>query len=980
MKWVDYRNTILSTVDAEAFYLSELPEGARHGDAEYKTQCPFAELHDGGVDKNPSFTVNLTTGVYYCNTCHSKGNIHTYYKNKYHVSAKEAWFFFGDQLGLPRPDGDELYSDTIDPEVAFRYHKDLLEIGGNTLDFLLNERCLTMDVINRFQIGWNGERYTIPIYDLNGRLVNIRLYTRMPVDGRQKVLNYVDENGNHFGGTQLYGIENLQSYSHYIIVAEGEMDRLCCEAHNIRAVTSTSGAGTWKQEWNELFKNVDKTFACYDNDRAGYEANGKLLRRVGKYTEVAILQWPEDFKQKGDITDYFAEGHSRADFLNMLNTCATTRMEDEDVDTEVDDSDAIETNLLHSTDAKYAHKRIKMPVMVSGKTAQPGLYPSRVLCTCTSNDQDGKMCNYCPLAEGPVQIDFKADSNAPLAMIECTDEVQENFIRKQTGVPNRCHKFSIETVSLGNLEEIRMVPIADTQFTFDRDTEHVVRTGYYMGRGIKTNCRYTITGYMHNNPKNQRATFIFDKAYPEHDAITEFKVTDEVKRNLDVLKLHSGQEVWDKMNEIHKDFEYNVTRVWHRRSVAMAVDLIYHTPLHFYFQKQFIKRGWGECLIIGDSGQAKSTVVEMLMRHFGLGEMLSGESSKRTGIAYSTQQVGNSWVLIWGALPLNDGGLVAIDEFSGLSTDDIAELSEIRSAGVCKVRNVVTDETSARTRAIYISNPRSGRPLSSETYGVQAILKLFGTAEDVRRLDLAVGVASGEVDTSIINAEYDAMAPVEHMYTSEICKTAVMWAWSRTPEQIQITDDATKLILHYANQLSMKYSATVPLVEPADMRLKLARLSVAAAARLASTDESYENIVVKPEHVQFIVDFLQDVYDSPALQYDALSQNALNKEKMDEPRIKLLRKKMLQLPLIDFNAAVDGALMTAWLSPRELQIQINADALSTNQYLHFLLSNYLIENLNRGGYKRTMAGEIFLRDLQAHPFTQEEMDRARNGM
>ena len=125
MKWTEYRNKILESVDVEAFYLNELPDGTRHGDAEYKTRCPFPELHEGGVDNSPSFTVNLDSGVYYCNTCHSKGNIHTYYRAKYNKTSKEAWFFFGDALGFARPDGEELYSDTIDPEIALKWHNDL---------------------------------------------------------------------------------------------------------------------------------------------------------------------------------------------------------------------------------------------------------------------------------------------------------------------------------------------------------------------------------------------------------------------------------------------------------------------------------------------------------------------------------------------------------------------------------------------------------------------------------------------------------------------------------------------------------------------------------------------------------------------------------------------------------------------------------------------------------------------------------------
>jgi hypothetical protein len=186
---------------------------------------------------------------------------------------------------------------------------------------------------------------------------------------------------------------------------------------------------------------------------------------------------------------------------------------------------------------------------------------------------------------------------------------------------------------------------------------------------------------------------------------------------------------------------------------SYAVDLVYHSVISFIFQEQPVKRGWAECLIIGDSGQAKTTLVERLMQHYKSGELLSGESSKRTGLVYNLQQTGSkgNWSLMWGAMPLNDGGLLTVDELSGMSEDDLAKMSDVRSSGIAKATGVVTAETTSRTRMIFISNPRNGRQLRAENYGVSAVLKLWGKAEDVRRLDFAIAVASGEVDSDIVN-------------------------------------------------------------------------------------------------------------------------------------------------------------------------------------------------------------------------------------
>ena len=196
------------------------------------------------------------------------------------------------------------------------------------------------------------------------------------------------------------------------------------------------------------------------------------------------------------------------------------------------------------------------------------------------------------------------------------------------------------------------------------------------------------------------------------------------------------------------------------------------------------------------------------MQHYKAGELLSGESSRRTCLVYNIQQAGTkgNWSLMWGAMPLNDGGLLCVDELSGMSEDDLAKMSDVRSSGIAKATGVVTAETTSRTRMIFISNPRNGRQLKAENYGVSAVLKLFGKAEDVRRLDFAVAVASGEVDADIVNKSVADMPALQHRFTSDKCKLRVMWAWSRRPENIVFTDEAVQTIL----SLPLKWDARIP--------------------------------------------------------------------------------------------------------------------------------------------------------------------------
>ncbi len=448
-----------------------------------------------------------------------------------------------------------------------------------------------------------------------------------------------------------------------------------------------------------------------------------------------------------------------------------------------------------------------------------------------------------------------------------------------------------------------------------------------------------------------------------------------------MFQLQGDQTIKNKFEELHNDLEYNVTRIWQRRSVATAVDLVYHTAMQFEFQSQPVKRGWGELLIIGDSGQAKTTLVERLMQHYTLGALYSGESSKRTGLVHASSQNNGSWFLVWGAFPLNDGGLITLDELSGLDEHTLSELSDVRSSGIAKVNGVITAETNARTRAIYISNPRNGRPLNTETYGVNAIIKLFGKAEDVRRLDLAVAVASNDIAAELINLDVTELPPVEHKYTSEICKDRVLWAWSRAASQIKFTPEATRLILTKATEMGKSYSSRVPLVEAADQRIKIARLSIAAAACVVSTDETFEHIVVKPEHVSFVVDFLNEIYNDKSMGYGKMSEQEHERSDTSDDNMTRLRKAFMLLQVLDLNALAKALYDMPYFDRFSLEDRTGLEGTDVRQIIKFMLDNSLVSRVNKGrDYMRLPIATQLLESMIEHPFTQAEINAVRKAM
>ena len=979
MRWSDYTNRILAEIDNEAFFLNELKNVKRRGH-EVKAECPFKELHESQKDENPSLTVNLAKGVYYCNTCHSKGNIHTMFKQLYGLSNEEACFQFGDCLQIPRPDSTKPTRPDIETGLVGQYHQALMKLTGPIRDVLRERRGLTDDTIKAFQLGWDGERITIPIYDEYNNLVNFRRYKWNSTDDQWKVLNYTDEYGNAYGEVRIFGLDRvIDSNVEYIVWAEGEMDRICNEQHGFPTACATSGAGTFKPEWTKYFRNKKRVYIAQDNDEAGRAATQKLCEKLYRVVDVYIIHWPENFPVKGDITDFYTKcGLTTEDFQKLLDN-AEKYVDPSIVDQRVaDEGEATEVHLSESSAAELNGKRLRIPVMVSGKDGTPYVCPKKIRAYCGDcSDAENKKCSNCNLAinAGELVRELTSADKDIMKLIKCTDKQQMATMAEILNINPRCKDFRIDVLENMNIEELRLIPKAEANFGFSKEHEYVVRTGYSIGNNLMTNRRYTMAGYMFPDPQTQYATYIFDKAYPEKDLISDFEVNEEVISQLEAFKCKEGQTIKEKFEEIHKDLERNVTYIWERRNVAYAVDLIYHTVLNFYFQEQYVKRGWGELLIIGDSGQAKTTIVERLMHHYRLGELHSGESSRRTGLVYNIQQNNKRWFLVWGAFPLNDGGLLTIDELSGLSEEDLAVMSDVRSSGIAKATGVITAETTSRTRAIYISNPRNGRQLNSETYGVNAIIKLFGKAEDVRRLDIAMSVASGDVDPRLVNRSLRDIPEVPHIYTSDLCNTRVLWAWSRTPDNIKFTDEATERILAAATEMGAKYSSKVPIVEAADQRIKIARLAVSTACCVFSTENGID-VIVKPEHVDFVVDFMNEIYCAKSFGYDKLSEQTIATSDTSEDNIKKLRMAFLTLPIMDMNEMASILYQLPYFSRMTLEDYTGLSKDDLRMLLKFMTNNHLVDKV-KGDYRRLPLGTELLENLVNNPVTKAEIDSAR---
>lgn len=330
-----------------------------------------------------------------------------------------------------------------------------------------------------------------------------------------------------------------------------------------------------------------------------------------------------------------------------------------------------------------------------------------------------------------------------------------------------------------------------------------------------------------------------------------------------------------KLDEIYSDLESNITNIYQRRDLHILYDLAWHSILQFEFKGQLITRGWVEVLVVGDTRCGKTKTAERMLRHYQAGELGTGENTSVAGLLGGMQQINRHWSIIWGKYPRNDGRLIVIDEASNLPVSSIANFATARSEGVARITKIQTEQTLSRTRAIWISNPRVnregiGRPISAYDYGVACIPELIGRQADVARFDIACVVANGEVEERVIFAGASKNG-VRHQFLSSRCHDLVMWAWSRKPEHVTILREAEQEIFLRAKYLAGRYHESIPLIKLEELPEKLARLSAALAARLFNTSDGI-NLVVGPEHVQFVSEYLDSIYSKPNMGYDQYSK------------------------------------------------------------------------------------------------------------
>ena len=399
---------------------------------------------------------------------------------------------------------------------------------------------------------------------------------------------------------------------------------------------------------------------------------------------------------------------------------------------------------------------------------------------------------------------------------------------------------------------------------------------FFTGNTLETSKTYVGEGTVLANPKNQSITVLFDKAEPKHGQIDGFNLDND--EDLAAFMEWKNMPMQDKID----DFRENICMIYGRDEIIMAMMLVIFSSLEFTFNAAH-QKGWVEAIFIGDSGQAKSKVVERITTYAGVGAII-GQNCSVAGLIGGNEQYKDQRYITWGIMPRNNKGLIFLDEFQEFRVDVISALRTVRSTGIATINKMKGGQHEAKCRLICAANPRDRKSMAEYQYGAESLTGIMGAA-DIRRFDLACFLAEDDVDKSVINQRAKNTTP---KISRRVFQTAILWAWSRHEDQIIFSDDVTQEILNAAQRISQRYNTDiVPLCNTADMREKISRMTCAIAAFLGKTPDN-EHLVPEIEDVKSVEKFLNDIYSKPSVGLDKLAVDRKRETTVDDEQINYL--------------------------------------------------------------------------------------------
>ena len=913
--------------------------------------CPAC----GDMDR-PSLRVNVNTGEYKCFRCDSSSKndglpLGDFIANPSMPSLMARGSTSG-RAGLP-----ELTMDLVE-----RYHRFLMDSPSVVSD-VERKRGWTAEIMRELKIGWDGSHLWIPILDpTKTHLRNCRLYDPFR---RTRVKSFHYANASGLKRTTVWvpgGLESLEGHD-TIWMFEGEPDGILSYQMGFPTALITGGAGVWDDEILSIGEN-QKFVLCYDVDSAGRRGARGVAARLRSHERQVLDLRMTISEGNTDFTDAVVKDQRDARWFKELARAGWGGEEPKGTDPPIP----------VGLGGGVPNEPIIVRAHVLGGHTVPILSPQQIDVTCRADWQPEGQCQICPVRAANNMLRVEVDPESQDLAILCVTKAVEmrGAFKRIASIPYRCPRARFDVGSMWQVQHLKLIPPMSER----HGGESMVRSAMFVcpadGRPIpvRSNQLYEFRGKVVPDVISNEWTLQSADARPAEDDIDSFRMDAEMRSHLSSAfnpKSWTTEALEESISAEEDSLSRHITKVYGRNLMLRIVDLTYHSVIKFKFEEDLVRRGWMSVAIFGDTRTGKSEIMERFAQYVGFGKVIMDPANTTfAGLVGGLQQVGRgdkSWAITWGLIPTNDRGMVIIDEISSLSIRDISGMSGMRSSGIAELTKIRSASTPARTRLIMAGNPR-GKAMTLSSYGtpVEGLMDLIGTPEDIARFDVAIGVKQGLDKKRAQKRLGDQPQPI----MIDLRRALIKFAWSRRSNQVEWESGVESYIAdELAPKMARDYSREVPLVEPSEQDLRIARISVATAVRSFSVSDDPNIVLVRKGHAEFAESLMREAY-SGDLGYEHFSEFQ-SRQKLNEGAATAVVVKIQR----DVAATCRSLLVIRRVNPNSIGMAIALDGGEARHLISKLIqcgaASFSKEDVRSTAVSWTPGFITLLRDLEKNP-------------
>lgn len=771
----------------------------------------------------PSSSINLDMRVFHCFTCDRTFKEMEFAQT---ITGKDK-----ESIIREYTTKEELQNDTVSWETM--QHKALLT-NKDVLEKLYALKIMP-DVIDNLKLGYMTNCLATPVFK-NGSLINIARYNINNIKGKPK--NEYNKNANT---GDIVPFDIWKADFRDTIICEGEKDMIIARSQGFNAITLTGGSqASLQNDYIEYFKGR-KVYICYDNDDAGRTGAIKRYKELYRVADVYITDISSVcVLNKEDVADFFVKYEQDCtSFQNVLETHSKKPSEDD----------------LNKVKTKNEIKLSKIEDNIKNSVFRKMLKSTlQIIATCTETYATPEWAIFKPKESEEKEVETKSwylssSHEDFLELIEGTVKTRDipSLIASLVGLDPK-KWFKDYTLNTGTLQTIYKVTVADVALENDEKASEFT-IDLYSKTPLEIGNVYEIKYKLYPHPKQGRKIIAIADEINEttYDFDTD---NSELTQSLDVFKPDGTIE--NKINELYESARCHIVP-YLNRDVWFSMDLVFNSPLDITYKTPI--RGALDIFVLGDTRTGKSEMSKALNRLYDFGETIPLKTATVASLIGGTDDKIKKTKL--GVIPRHHKELIVMEEFSGAPMDFIKTLTEIRSSNMVKIYRVAGDiQAPCKLRMITLSNPVEGMDLSAYPNGIEPLFELIKAPEDIARYDAFILFPRVEK----LSNRFTTKINEQFKINSKHYQIKSKWIKSLKANNVVISDELGSYIFERGIELNNMFECRFT-VFGSETDKKIARFSSALACMLCSTDD-YENIIVKKEHVDYIVEFLKRVYDN----------------------------------------------------------------------------------------------------------------------